>query len=239
MIFVVGGSDSGLSPKNAVLVVTIPAGSTVTATQGTASLKPTLWTKGADSTLECAIFSIPASKFDSTTPWTVVATSGTYTASETVTVSVARQYDITLRYRHYIFKSGSGIVMKITTASTGSSWDITNKRMYVQGAGSWGGRGAQTASKIDLSNYTKIIVDGYRTSPGADSPSPASFITDQKIASVGSDNAAAIAAKDRIAYVGLPTSRGTVELDVSSYNTSHYVTIGGCYTMYIYNWWLE
>ena len=95
MIFVVGGGGK-LKGTDAVLIVTVPTGSTVTATKGGTTLTPTMWVKAADASLDCAIFSIPASQFDSTTPWTITATDGTNTASTTVLITTNKEYEVSL-----------------------------------------------------------------------------------------------------------------------------------------------
>lgn len=102
----VGGGGGKLKDTDAVLVVTVPTGSTVTATKGGVTLAPTMWTKAADSTLDCAIFSIPASQFDSVNPWTVTATLGTKTDSDTLLINSANEYDIFLAYGVYLFDNG-------------------------------------------------------------------------------------------------------------------------------------
>lgn len=121
MIFVVGGGGK-LKDTDAVLVVTVPTGSTVTATKGSTTLTPTMWVKAADASLDCAIFSIPASQFDSTTPWTVTATNGTDTATDTIIISAADAYDITLTYVFWIHKVGVGLLSPFT-GSFGSGSD--------------------------------------------------------------------------------------------------------------------
>lgn len=109
MIFVVGrsgGGGGGPTAADAILTVTAPAGSTVTAAKGSASLTPTLWTAAADATQECALFVIPAAQFDSSTPWTVTATDGTKTDTETVVIDSNKQYDLTLDYNLWLVKNG-------------------------------------------------------------------------------------------------------------------------------------
>lgn len=142
MIFVVGGGGK-LKNTDAVLIVTVPTGSTVTATKGGTTLMPTMWVKAADTSLDCAIFSIPASKFDSTTPWTITATDGTNTASTTVLIATNKEYEITLAYERTLFYNGitdgelssfdavasATIGTEITTTnnlSTGNYWVSTN-----------------------------------------------------------------------------------------------------------------
>ena len=102
MIFVVdssGGGSGGPSASDAILTVTVPTGSTVTATKGGVTLRPTMWVQAADPTLDCALFVISPSLFDAQNPWTVTATLGTNTASDTVTISANKQYDMVINYR--------------------------------------------------------------------------------------------------------------------------------------------
>lgn len=99
MIFnMVGGGGGGLKNTDAVLIVTVPTGSTVTATKNGVTLTPTIWVQNADNTLDTAIFSIKASTFDSNA-WTVTATLNGNTASDTVVVNGAYEYNIALYYR--------------------------------------------------------------------------------------------------------------------------------------------
>lgn len=129
MIFVVGGGGGKLKDTDAVLVVTVPTGSTVTATKGGTTLTPTMWVKATDSTLDCAIFSIPASQFDSTTPWTVTATLGTQTASDTVLITSNKQYEVELSFSIYLFKAGDQCT-SITGGWTSSGWSSSGASTY-------------------------------------------------------------------------------------------------------------
>lgn len=99
MIFVVGGGGGGsLKDTDAILTVTVPTGSTVTMTKGGVTLTPTIWVQAADPTLDCALFVISPSMFDSQNAWTVTATLDTNTASDSVTISANEQYDLILSY---------------------------------------------------------------------------------------------------------------------------------------------
>lgn len=100
------GGSGGLSASDAILVVTVPTGSTVTATKGGVTLTPTMWVTAADPTLDCAIFAISASLFDAVNPWTVTATLGTDSSSNTVIIDSNNQYDLELRYSVYIYREG-------------------------------------------------------------------------------------------------------------------------------------
>lgn len=100
------GGGSGPSASDAILTVTVPTGSTVTATKGGVTLTPTMWVQAADPTLDCALFVISPSLFDSQNAWTVTATLGTDTASDTVTISSNEQYDVYLTFVLYLIKDG-------------------------------------------------------------------------------------------------------------------------------------
>lgn len=131
MIFVVGSSGSGggggPTAADAILTVTAPAGATVTATKGGTSLTPTLWTAAADATQECALFVISSAQFDATTPWTVTATSGTDTATDTVTIDSNKQYYLWLSFGHYLYRNGD----EFTSRTGGWAWANAGTGTYV------------------------------------------------------------------------------------------------------------
>ncbi len=102
----VGGGSGSLKNTDAILAVTVPAGSSVTITKSSVTLTPTIWTKSADNTLDYALFIIKASAFDSVNPWTVTATDGVDTATDTVIIDAADEYDIELSYTLYLYKAG-------------------------------------------------------------------------------------------------------------------------------------
>lgn len=106
-----GSSGGGISSNDAVLVVTVQTGSTVTATKGGVTLTPTMWVTAADPTFDCAIFSIESSLFDAVNPWTVTGTLGTGTASATVIIDSNKQYDLgPIRYPLVLYDSGDQCV---------------------------------------------------------------------------------------------------------------------------------
>ena len=126
-VYSVVGGGGGPSASDAILTVAAPAGSTVTATKGGTSLTPTLWTVANDATQECALFVIPSTQFDATTPWTVTATSGTDTASDSVTISSNKQYDVMLSFRHYLYRNGD----EFTSRTGGWAWSSGGSGSYV------------------------------------------------------------------------------------------------------------
>lgn len=218
----VGGGGGKLKDTDAVLIVTVPTGSTVTATKGGTTLTPTMWVKAADNTLDCAIFSIPASQFDSTTPWTVTATLGTQTASDTVLISENAEYDLELSYGFYLYNNGD-----LRTAVTGG-WSYAaflntsnysagtldtaynGTTCYLSASGSTRQISAVTENKIDVTNYRAMRIEvsnfifagsGYREL--------------DLVSSRG--NVSSPAAKVQI------NSTGTFTVDVSSITGSYYI----------------
>lgn len=100
MIFnMVGGGGGGLKDTDAVLIVSVPTGSTVTATKGGVTITPTIWVQNADNAFDTAIFSIKASTFDSN-PWTVTATLGADSVSESIVINSNAEYEIKIASYH-------------------------------------------------------------------------------------------------------------------------------------------
>jgi len=165
MIFVVGGGGK-LKDTDAVLVVTVPTGSTVTATKGGTTLTPTMWVKAADASLDCAIFSIPASKFDSTTPWTVTATLGTQTASDTVLITTNKEYEISLSFALWLFNDGNtfesttGGYFKVYDTNGSSGTFTLGSTITVRGAASDSNSvcGCSTVNAVDLTGVSTLKI---------------------------------------------------------------------------------
>lgn len=164
MIYGFYGGGGGLSASDAILSVITPSGSTVTATKGGISLTPTLWTTAADATQECALFVISAAQFDASTPWTVTATDGTYTASDTIIIDSNKQYEMLIDYKVWFVKHG----VVITTFTT-SSYAILNQTTAYTQMKSSGNNYAYitTQNQFDVTDFTalrlKLVkdIDGY------------------------------------------------------------------------------
>lgn len=235
----VGGGGGKLKDSDAVLVVTVPTGSTVTATKGGTTLTPTMWVKAADNTLDCAIFSIPASQFDSTTPWTVTATLGTETASDTVTVNAANEYDLMISYKLYVVQNGyfangfsfpnnlrAGATPTITENVNGSLRIVMNTSTSTGGA----------TNLIDLSSYSALVVEAdVHVQYGCD----VGIYPSYNYSSLSALESAAIAKLDLS-----NTTTATETLDISEINRSAYLGValfadsGGGYVN-IKNLWLS
>ena len=155
----VGGTGgAGLKDTDAVLIVTVPTGSTVTATKGGTTLTPTMWVKAADNTLDCALFVISPSLFDAQNPWTVTAMFGTDTASTTVIIDDNKEYEVTIEYLTYIYRASSGICLLATNSSV---WSKTNGQGGIYETASYGDSGLQMAINDTLTTWTYYLAIQY------------------------------------------------------------------------------
>lgn len=117
------GSGGGLKSTDAILRVIAPAGSTVTISKGSVSKSDQGHENAADNTLYDYYFIIHASQFDSVNPWTVTATLGGDSASDTVTIDSADEYDVILQYWNgELYDSGN----EYTSVTGGWSVKVNN-----------------------------------------------------------------------------------------------------------------
>lgn len=100
------GGGGGLQSTDAILRVIAPAGSTVTISKGGVSKSDLGHENAADHTLYDYYFIIHASQFDSVNPWTVTATLGTQSISNSIIIDTADEYDIVLSYTLWLVKDG-------------------------------------------------------------------------------------------------------------------------------------
>ena len=171
MIFnMVGGGGGSLKNTDAVLIVSVPTGSTVTATKGGVTITPTIWVQNADNTLDTAIFSVKASTFDSNT-WTVTATLGASSASTTVIIDSAKEYELKLAYERILFYNGTtdaelGTFVAVASATIGTELTTTSN----QSTGSYwcSDNSFVIPSNLTTLNFEAIVsyihgnLDGYR-----------------------------------------------------------------------------
>ena len=147
-----GSSGGAIKPENAILVVTAPTGSTVTAIKGNISLTPTMWVKAANNTLDCALFSIKPNLFDSQNAWTVTGTLGTESASTTIVIDSNKEYEAEITYALYLIRNGIPLVsLTVVTGATVTSSSVKfNRNTY---------NVVRTSSKIDLTKYKSMFAD--------------------------------------------------------------------------------
>lgn len=157
-------TGGGLSDSNAILRVTVPTGSAVTASKGGVTKFAKLWTQNADNTLDTAIISIPAGSFDSN-PWTVTATKNGDSMTKTVIINASNEYDITLVWLSVIkngyFVNGytravnlrNGEPVTVTENYNSSGFmKVTAPGSYSSGLG---------LNSTDVSRYNTLYFDGY------------------------------------------------------------------------------
>ena len=158
-----GGRSGGLKNTDAILAAIAPTGSAVTMTKGAVTLTPTIWTTDADNTLDVAIFSVPASTFDAN-DWTVTATLNGETASRTIVIDSAKEYETELVYPLYLYHNGvnNGITSQKVYGSTGTV-SLTNSNNILTcynnySSGQYGITGYYgTSSTVDVTKYTKAV----------------------------------------------------------------------------------
>lgn len=230
-----GGGGGGPTASDAILIVTVPTGSTVTMTKGGVTLTPTMWVKAADTSLDCAIFSIPASQFDSTTPWTITATGGTDSASDTVLITSNKEYEITLSFTFRLYYYGN--TMDAVTGGWSSShgggsgvkMNTDNIEIY-QVATSGRGASVYSNNRIDFTDYSTIH---FIFTNSAASTYAKGGVSDATISADSTFLAATV--------FPVSTSEAEMVVDISSITGLHYPRIYGGIDniLRIYAVWLE
>ena len=135
-------------------------------------MTPKMWVVESDPTQDIALFVIAPSLFDSVNPWTVTATLGTDTASDTVIIDSNKEYEVTLIYRQYIIKNGrfqngysfpSSLRLdhppSITENYNGSGY----LRMGMVNSWSTGG----VTDSIDIAAYQNLCAEAYKDNGSA------------------------------------------------------------------------
>lgn len=216
----------------AVISVTYPAGSVCTCTKGTKSYK-------AKNTSGLALFAVPEAG-----DWTVSCTDGTKTASTTVTVSAEGEaVNVKLTYGLRLFDNGDECTD--TTGgwtNTGYTYDallatppeISDGRIQLYGKAA-GNTGIGTAQSIDLTGYSKLVID-------RDVLSTYSAYSAGQMWLLPGQNVVSSQAKATLQF-GSATGRAGQEIDVTNINTPVYVfaAVGGStqYKVDVYNIRLE
>lgn len=223
MIFVVGGGGGGsLTSTDALLRVQAPAGSTVTITKGSTTKTDQGHENADDSTIYDYYFVIHQSQFDSATPWTVTATLGTQTASDTVLIATNAEYDLELSYGFYLYNNGD-----LRTAVTGG-WSYAaflSTSNYVAGTLDTAYNGttcylsasgvnrqisAVTVNKIDVTDYNTLRIE----------------VSDYTFAGAGYRELDLVSSRGDVSSPAAQVqieSTGTFTVDVSGYSGSYYI----------------
>ena len=229
------GGGSGPSASDAILTVTVPTGSTVTATKGNVTLTPTMWVQAADATLACALFVIPAAQFDSTTPWTVTETDGAGSLTDEVVIDSNQRYDLPL-YRLYIFREGVGMVNGFTATGRTAPTVSANKIIWSTNVNV--GNQMWFSPSIDLStNHYKTLVFEIKCNGRYSNSYSASFGVGPNLPT-GQSAPGTFDAQTSAFYVA---ERRTYALDISSASGQvEYIKLAAyAVTGEIYNAWLS
>lgn len=221
----VGGGGGSLKNTDAVLIVSVPTGSTVTATKGGVTITPTIWVQNADNAVDTAIFSVKASTFDSNA-WTVTATLNGDTSSDTIVINSNEEFEMELSYGFFLYNKGtietsvSGGLSNAQSQGVSPTRTAESTYYYVKGVGnsSSGSIGTvATINAIDLTNYSSLVGKLYDIAKDG-----ASYVgigaTSSRTNKLASFNAKAIASAN---------GSETLTVDISGLTGNYYIAFGG------------
>ena len=214
----------GGSKVVASIVVTYPAGSTLTCTLGSKVLT-------AKDTSGKWVFGLP-----STGNWVVKAVKDSKSKSATVEITAEGQVEtVALSYQLYIFKSGSGLTSGYS--KKGSDGTVSNANISWSGDANGGGISIYITPAVVLKDYTKLCVD-FECSYNWGGDYGMAF-------GVGKDAATGTMITNtswtaKVKNGANPISRNTAQCDISKLTDSEYIKVVGSYSAgKIYNIWLE
>ena len=221
MIIPLGGGGSKVV---ASIVVTYPAGSTLTCTLGSKVLT-------AKDTSGKWVFGLP-----STGNWVVKAVKDSKSKSATVNITAEGQTKtVELAYELYIFKSGSGL--RSGYSKKGSGGNVSKNSISWSGDANSGGISMYITPAVALSGYTKLCFDfecsynwggdyGMGLGVGKDAAT-GSMITNTSWTA-------------KVTNKANPIARNTAQCDISKLTDSEYIKVVGSYSAgKVYNIWLE
>lgn len=224
-----------LSYFSATITVTYPANSTCTCSDETTTLTDT----NTGATEKTVIFTVP-----NTGTWTVSCTNGTENASTTVSITADGQSTTAkLAYDLRLFDNGDECV-SVTGGWTNAGYtydallttppEISDGRIQLYGKAG-GNTGIGTAQSIDLTGYSKLVID-------RDVLSTYSAYSAGQMWLLPGQNVVSSQAKATLQF-GSATGRAEQEIDVTNINTPVYVfaAVGGSaqYKVDVYNIRLE
>lgn len=249
------GGGGGLKDTDAVLIVTVRTGSTVTATKNGVTLTPTMWVQNANNEHDTAIFAVKANTFDSANPWTVTATLGTLTKSATIIIDAAKEYEIALEYRIYLIRDG--VVQNGFAFSTGVTYvNSSHKGAATAEAGYINLRSDagytmvySTDAKVDITAYTTVFAHinlvTSVTSTSLSEKLRGTSLFPLPVAHPNTSTSAALAGYINEYANVTTTGETTLQLDISALTEEQYINIviGGYSSSYgqayVYDIYLE
>ena len=216
-----GTSDA--SGVGAVLSIDAPIGSTVTVSQGSFS-------KVLRKPIEIsAYFSryfyfIKPNNFGS---WTIMATDGTNTTSEIISVTENKGYEVFLTYNYYLFRSGAGGIIPLSSGhESNSSISIETSGISTNYTSSSGYQiFCCNTNAIDLSEFSALCVEGLVTERQTSSQYGGVIAVASSIMVAADD----LTYSKYVAKTPILTGQSvqTTILDISSIDISGYVGIRG------------
>lgn len=160
----IGGGS--LKATDALLRVSAPANSVVTISKGSTNKSDNGHLNADDHTVYDYYFIIHQSQFDSVTPWTVTATLGSDSATDTVIIDTADEYDVVLNYFLILFDYGTtDYTFQAYRASSYGSGGVQFANDYMQVWARWAEAAASTATwaycttTVDASKYSTVEIE--------------------------------------------------------------------------------
>lgn len=235
MIFMISGGG-GLSTNDALLHINAPTGSTITLKKNSVTVATLAANQGhanIDGVTADWYYSVSSANYGT---WAVTATKSGETATENVAINSNKQYDVTIEYKLYIFKSGTGLNSSYTVNQTrsGSSYYIDTTSFGATSVSS--GAMFYFTPKVDITKYTKLRVDQICY---------AQYSSTYKLyVGIGNNYSGSVdeSPTDDIARsVQYNTTRTTYDINLSNVtNGQYYVKVqGGAVKFSIYNLWFE
>ena len=214
----VGGGGGSIF---ALIDVTYPAGSICTCSNGQKTLT-------AENTSGSWVFMIPEAG-----TWTISCTDGEDSDSKSASITTEGQIEsIVLTYRLYIYDRGTQYVP--LSESHGSNSSVTFGSGYISttGPNQNGGSRISTANKLDITDYSKLIVEvDYRSNNNTNYP-----LRIGAASSVSGTSVTFAAQGTTSVNAGVIQ---TVTVDISQLTGNYYIALRGTVAIRVYSIYLE
>lgn len=222
-----GAGGGHLNDTDALLRVSAPAGSIVTITKGSTVKSDHGHENASDHNLYDYYFIIHQSQFDSENPWTVTATLGEESASDTVIIYLSDEYDVTLSFALFIYNVGDQC--SSTTGGWGGNGTYTLAATYINVPLASGGDNAdvRTNVKINLTDYQTLYFewDG-SISIGTGGTNLTMWVAPTQISNSGVGAPSGATIQNKFGGSGM-ILLGTSQLDVSNLTGEYYIGFHG------------
>ena len=219
MIYVLSGTNA-----YAFITVTYPAGSTLTCTSGSTTLN-------AKTTAGSYVFCVPQAG-----TWTVKATSGTNTASKSVSITSRWQSEsVVLSYQLVLYDGGQVVPWGVAKSSNAVVNLDSSGKIVATGGGDACEHVVYPTSKIDLTKYTKLYAHGQITTYAGIEGQKEHLCVLQNTPTNGD---VANSSDNTVAYSFFDTSEKDIAVDISSLAGQYYVGFKGRDSAWVSRVWL-